>query len=384
MKRLIPFVFLLLTSIVTATAQEIARVEYKEFDSPFFPFKRPVLIYTPEGYDEGTENDFDVIYVFDSQSRANFDLVQSLLHFAIQQPHNDRQYIVVGVANPNHWEIEYHRNNDFLPVPQHWQMDSPYYGSVDKFKKFLKEELMPYIESNYRTSGHNAGIGHSLGASFVIDAMTNDDMFDDIIAISPNMGWDDNYYAKMIKNFDYAGSRPRFIALTMGKEGLDTDTLYQFPKIWRESWDNTKAFLDSITIPSHITLEVMDFPECDHAQNILQSHLTALKDYANYRYTPVFMDEKLYPVHIELQGSTVDGDIYITGNQLALADWNPTGVKMQVLNDTTRVIDLNLRLPAEFKFTKGSWEYQYYIKNGDSGNQRITSPHKAVKHYKTH
>lgn len=61
-------------------AQEIARVEYKEFDSPLFPFKRPVLIYTPEGYDEVIETDYDVIYVFDSQSRSNFDMVQSLLH----------------------------------------------------------------------------------------------------------------------------------------------------------------------------------------------------------------------------------------------------------------------------------------------------------------
>ena len=383
MRKLIRTVLMTLLAVCSVAAQEIARVEYKEFDSPLFPFKRPVLIYTPEAYDETTETDYEVIYVFDSQARANFDMVQSLLHYALQQPRNDRGYIVVGVASPTHWEIDYHRNNDFLPDPQHWKIESPYQGSVDKFKKFLKEELMPYIDSNYRTSGHTAGIGHSLGASFVIDAMTQDDMFDDIIAISPNMVWDDDYYANMIKNFDFAGSPPRFIAMTMGKEGLDTDTQYQFPKVWRDSWNNTKTFLDSITIPDHITLEILDFPDYDHSQIVLQSHLTALKDYADYRYAPVFMDDKLYPVHIELTGSTVDGDVYITGNQPALADWNPEGVKMQALNDTTRVIDLNLRLPAEFKFTKGSWDYQYFIVNGDPGNQRITSPQKAVKHYKT-
>lgn len=381
MKKLLSL-FVVLIGTLCATAQEIARVEYKEFDSPLFPFKRPVLIYTPEGYDTATETDYDVIYVFDSQARANFDMVQSLLHFALQQPYNDRAYIVVGVASPNHWEIEYHRNNDFLPVPQHWPKDSPYCGSVDKFKKFLKEEVMPYVDSNYRTSGHTAAIGHSLGASFVIDAMTTDDMFDDIIAMSPNMAWDDDYYANMLKNFDFAGSRPRFIALTMGNEGLETD-IYQFPPIWRDSWTNTEAYLDSIEIPGHITLEVFDFPESSHNQVVLESHLNALKDYAKYRYNPVFMDDKLYPVHIELQGSSVEGDVFITGNQPALADWNPEGVKMQALNDTTRVIDLNLRLPAEFKFTKGTWEYQYFIPNADPSNQRITSPDKAVKHYKT-
>ena len=384
MKRLIQTVLMMLITVCSVAAQEIARVDYKEFDSPLFPFKRPVLIYTPEGYDENPETDYDVIYVFDSQARASFDLVQSLLHFALQAPRQDRQYIVVGVANPNHWDIDYHRNNDFLPVPQHWKIESPYYGSVDKFKKFLKDELMPYINSNYRTSGRNAGIGHSLGASFVIDAMTQDDMFDDIIAISPNMAWDEDYYANMIRNFDFAGSRPRFIALSMGSEGLDTDTLYQFPKVWRDSWENTKAFLDSISIPDHIKLEVIDFPEYDHLQVILPVHMRALRDYAAYRYNPVFNDDKLYPVHIELTGSTVEGDVYITGNQPALADWNPEGVKMEVLNDTTRVIDLNLRLPAEFKFTRGSWEYQYFITNGEPCNLRISSPEKAVKYYKTH
>lgn len=42
---------MVLISISGVSAQEIARVEYKEFDSLLFPFKRPVLIYTPEAYD---------------------------------------------------------------------------------------------------------------------------------------------------------------------------------------------------------------------------------------------------------------------------------------------------------------------------------------------
>lgn len=374
---------MVLISISGVSAQEIARVEYKEFDSDLFAFKRPVLIYTPENYDESHETDYDVIYVFDSQSRAGFDLVHSLLHFALQLPNNDRQYIVVGVANPNHWELEYLRNNDFLPVPQHWEMNSPYYGSVDKFKKFLKEELMPYVDTNYNTSGRKAGIGHSLGASFLIDAMTQDDMFDDIIAISPNMAWDEDYYANMIKNFDFVDSRPRFIALSMGNEGLDTDTLYRFPKMWRASWNNTKTFLDSISIPDRIKLRVYEIPEYDHTRVVLPAYMLALKDYATYRYTPAFNDDKLYPVHIELSGSEIEGDVYITGNQQALSDWNPKGVKMKILNDTTRVIDLHLRLPAEFKFTKGNWENTFFITNGESGNLRISSPHKTIKHYKT-
>lgn len=382
MKRSIQFVLMAILAVCNMAAQEIARVELKEFDSELFPFKRPVLIYTPQEYDECTGVDYDVIYVFDAQSRASFDEVQALLHFGVQQPRADRQYIVVGVASPTLWDIDYCRNNDFLPVPKNWKMETPYYGSVDKFKKFLKEELIPYIDSNYRTSGHTLGIGHSLGASFVIDAMTNDDMFDDIIAISPNMAWDEDYYADMVKNFDFDNSRPRFIYMSMANEATETDE-YGFPKQWRASWDNIKEYLSDKKIPEQIVLNVVDMPEYGHNQVVLPIHLDALKRYADYRYNPVFIDNKLYPVHIELSGASVEGDVFITGNQPALADWNPKGVKMNVLNDTTRVIDLNLRLPAEFKFTKGTWESGFYIKNGGAGNIRIASPKKSVKHYKT-
>ena len=126
-----------------------------------------------------------------------------------------------------------------------------------------------------------------------------------------------------------------------------------------------------------------DIPEYDHTQVVLPVYMRALKDYAKYRYTPVFNDDKFYPVHIELAGPSVEGDVYITGNQQALADWNPEGVKMKVLNDSTRVINLSLRLPAEFKFTKGNWENAFFITNGEPGNLRISSPEKTVKHYKT-
>ena len=76
MKRTIQFVLMVILAICNMAAQEIARVELKEFDSELFPFKRPVLIYTPQEYDECTGVDYDVIYVFDAQSRASFDEVR--------------------------------------------------------------------------------------------------------------------------------------------------------------------------------------------------------------------------------------------------------------------------------------------------------------------
>lgn len=76
---------MVLISISGVSAQKIARVEYKEFDSKNFLFKRPYLIFTPEDYDTNVNSDYDVIYVFDSQWRSRFGLVHDLMHYGCQE-----------------------------------------------------------------------------------------------------------------------------------------------------------------------------------------------------------------------------------------------------------------------------------------------------------
>lgn len=115
MKRLIQTVLMMLITICSISAQEIARVEYKEFDSKNFPFKRPYLIFTPDDYDTNVNSEYDVIYVFDSQWHSRFGLVHNLMHYGCQleaTPNEDsRQYIVVGVASPLYLpEYNFQRN----------------------------------------------------------------------------------------------------------------------------------------------------------------------------------------------------------------------------------------------------------------------------------
>lgn len=155
MKKTVYFLFLLLSIASLCAAQEVAQVSSKRIDSQYFPFEREILIYTPDNYNEYTETEYDVIYVFDSQYRSRFDLVQSLMHYGCQSDAEDKmQFIVVGIVSPNIPELSRHRNNDFLPVPRHITMTSPYFGDYDKFKDFVKEEVMPYMDNHYRTSGH--------------------------------------------------------------------------------------------------------------------------------------------------------------------------------------------------------------------------------------
>lgn len=56
-------------------------------------------------------------------------------------------------------------------------------------------------------------------------------------------------------------------------------------------------------------------------------------------------------------------EVFIAGNQENLGNWQADKVKMNKISDYEREISLNLSFPAEFKFTRGSWNSEGYINN---------------------
>ena len=112
-----------------------------------------------------------------------------------------------------------------------------------------------------------------------------------------------------------------------------------------------------------------------------QCLMDILPVYAMYRHSTRFRGPEKYPVHIELECPWADGDVFITGNQDVITGWDPNGIRMNRTGDGPYAIDLNVQLPVEFKFTQGSWDTQIDPDNVYSGNLRIFSPDKGIKHY---
>ena len=110
----------------------------------------------------------------------------------------------------------------------------------------------------------------------------------------------------------------------------------------------------------------------------------ALNDYIVFgaKNLVSYVGEETYPVHIELRGKNLTDTIYITGNQDALANWEAKGVKMTLTSDSIASIDLRLHLPAQFKFTRGSWEREAIISNADAGNHIIHDAEHATRVYR--
>ena len=57
-------------------------------------------------------------------------------------------------------------------------------------------------------------------------------------------------------------------------------------------------------------------------------------------------------------------------------------MKMTLTSDSIASIDLRLHLPAQFKFTRGSWEREAIISNADTGNQIIHDAEHATRVYR--
>ena len=59
--------------------------------------------------------------------------------------------------------------------------------------------------------------------------------------------------------------------------------------------------------------------------------------------------------------------VFITGNQESLGDWEADKIKMNVISDYEREITTSVTFPAEFKFTRGSWESEAVVVGRENG-----------------
>ncbi len=388
-KKTIITALLALASLgVSAQLESVKELSMK---SEYFNHERQVLIYTPSGYQQFDQTYYDVIYVFDAQDRTMFDLVHCLLNIACKpDPDGGRgmSFIIVGICSPTLWDINYSRNNDYLPMPLHGNkglfQEGYNYGNSPDLKKFVKNELMSYVKQNYRTSGRTLGIGHSLSASFVLDCMITDDLFDDYIAISPNCCYDEYRLATDIENYQFKNRKtPRFIYASMSGE-IDNGPEY-WGDDWKAGWERVNTFLnDKSNFNENTVTSIHTFPGYGHYNGFMPSVTAALNDYIVFGAKNLvgYIGETVCPVHIELRGKNLPNDIYITGNQDALGNWEAKGIKMDLVNDSIAAIDLRLHLPAQFKFTRGSWEREAIIKNADAGNHIIHDAKHATRVYR--
>jgi len=140
-------------------------------------------ILLPSKYETGTKK-YPVVYVMDSQ--WDFPLVKCIYG---EQYYDGfiPEIIVVGVTWGGGKVL---RTRDYVPPTKADPQGT--IGGADKFLDFMKTELFPFIENNYRAESDNRTLmGCSLGGLFTLYTLfTHTDMFTGYAAASPALGWE--------------------------------------------------------------------------------------------------------------------------------------------------------------------------------------------------
>ncbi|MEE1974235.1 alpha/beta hydrolase-fold protein [Maribacter flavus] len=160
--------------------------------------ERPFIISLPFGYKE-THATYPVLYVLDGLANIKHTVgtVEMLTESGLIPP-----LIIVAIESLD-------RNRDLTPSNAGKNLHGssgnagiPQSGGAPRFLDFFQEELIPFIDSHYRTHPYRILEGHSLGGLFSIyTLMERPDLFNAFIVAAPALWWNKEEMTEKAKSF---------------------------------------------------------------------------------------------------------------------------------------------------------------------------------------
>ena len=249
MKRIL---FLLAVLCLVVNAQEksypevtIGGSEVREYTSPNLDHDYKLLINFPQGYSIDTDKNYPVIYLLDAQ--WDFPLVSAIygeLYYDGAMPACLLVGVTWGGENPNHDSL---RAGSFTPTHNDMIANS---GRAEQFQKLLEEEIIPFIDSNYRTEkDERVLMGSSFGGLFTLYTLfTATDLFNKYVLTSPALGWDNSSIYKFESNYAENNKLlPVRVYMTMG--GYEDVASYQMFADSLKSRNYEGLALESTVLP---------------------------------------------------------------------------------------------------------------------------------------
>lgn len=176
---------------------------------------RRINVHLPAGYDTSGKT-YPVLYLMDGGEKEDFPHIAGLAQLG-ELSWTYREMIVVGIEGID-------RRHDLTHPTRvaKEKTDYPTTGGSQAYRRFLAEELKPWVAARYRVSGEDAIIGESLAGLFVIETLLKQPtLFDAYIAASPSLWWSDQALARGaaadLALWPADGARKLY--LTIGDEG---------------------------------------------------------------------------------------------------------------------------------------------------------------------
>lgn len=229
---------------------------------------RDVVVYVPAG-----EGPFDVMYAHDGQNLFDPNAIWGgwRMDEALREVGD---ILVVGVANTPDRMNEYVHVDDFV-------LGYAFEAKGDDYAALVHEDLRPFVERTYPTSGHDGLIGSSLGGLISLHiAWTYPGEYDFVASMSGTLGWGRFEYSNPTMEERWLSSLPADITVyvdsggSAGPDGLCTDPNGDgFPVDDPDSADNyceTRQFADAMAANGLVwddTLFHWHEPDAPHQEN---------------------------------------------------------------------------------------------------------------------
>jgi predicted alpha/beta superfamily hydrolase len=261
------FLMMMLVPLASVAASAQAPVVYDAPErlvvkSQVLGEERVILVRTPAGYARGSER-FPVLYMTDGD--AHIQHTSGTVSFLARNARMP-EMIVVGITNTD-------RTRDLTPtrveqLPGNPNARFPTSGGADKFLKFIETELIPLVESKYRTQPFRALAGHSLGGLFAVHSMvTRPEVFNSYIAVSPSLQWDNFVEIERVKEFFKARKElNRTLFTSLGNEPGDIGDAFG---LFRDELQRQQL--------KGFVWEAARYEDEDHGSVVLRSHYAGLR-----------------------------------------------------------------------------------------------------------
>jgi len=216
-------------------------IESKSFSEP-----REAFVQLPESYYKQPHKTYPVIYRLDG--KGNIPMVSAMLnklHLSGDRP----EVIIVAIESSD-------RTFDMTPTINH-DPRGPVGkgGGADKFLDYIEKELIPLINSKYRTHDFKVISGSSIGGLFAIHALhSRPHLFQAYIAYSPAVWWGDRTTTKLTKEFIRTSTNlDSYLYINIGEEEGEM----------RDVYENFTSYLQ-LNTPSELRLFVESFDGVAH------------------------------------------------------------------------------------------------------------------------
>ena len=139
--------------------EDITLGKYRKFYSKVLGEDRTIFVHLPNDY-ESSNTGYPVIYLLYCNVVELYYASSIATMFPLADSGKIPEFILVGVGNTGQ------RYRDYFPVPQ---QNGP--GQADNFAKFFKEELIPFVDKNYRTKDYRVAVGPQSSSVFGVYAL---------------------------------------------------------------------------------------------------------------------------------------------------------------------------------------------------------------------